>query len=117
MLTKDITSAKVLVIYDTSSIHLTNKDTFLLILDNLGAGFRVSITTRQLPDLHMISSVMREMSPDAELGDRILRTLVYEISPATDMACLLNRLETCRSKLNIESIRIGTVTMEEVFMK
>ncbi|KPI94549.1 ATP-binding cassette sub-family A member 3 [Papilio xuthus] len=83
----------------------------------IGAGFRVSITTRQLPDLHKICSVMREMSPDAELSDKILRTLVYEISPATDMECLLNKLEACRSKLDIESIGIGTVTMEEVFMK
>ncbi|XP_068620524.1 ATP-binding cassette sub-family A member 17-like [Battus philenor] len=83
----------------------------------IGSGYRLSMTTMQSPDLHKMTSIVREVSPDAVLSDKIMRTVVYDIPPATDMPALCNRLETIRAELELESLGIGHVTLEEAFIK
>ncbi|CAH2042695.1 unnamed protein product, partial [Iphiclides podalirius] len=83
----------------------------------VGSGSRVALTTLQPPDLDLISRMVRGAAPDATLYTRTVRTLVYDIPPGSDMAALFNNIEANRVTLDVESLGVGPVSLEEAFMK
>ncbi|XP_026320679.1 ATP-binding cassette sub-family A member 3-like [Hyposmocoma kahamanoa] len=87
--------------------------------NNIGTGYRLTLTTTGLQQENAITSLVTTYVPDATLKERSSSTLEYSLPSASskNFSALFTELQNKRLDLGINSIGVGVSTLEEVFLK
>ncbi|XP_063831028.1 phospholipid-transporting ATPase ABCA1-like [Ostrinia nubilalis] len=85
----------------------------------IGTGYRLTFTTTGLPNEPAITSAVKSVVSEATVKESGFNSISYNLPSANskNFPSLFSTLESQKTELRIESIGVGTSTLEEVFLK
>ncbi|KAJ2948263.1 hypothetical protein O0L34_g7494 [Tuta absoluta] len=86
---------------------------------NVGTGYRVTLTTHQkIPKENEITETIQKVIPTATVKESSLHSISYNLpsQEIEEYATVFKALEDNKENLGIESIGVGSSSLEEVFM-
>ena len=86
--------------------------------ERFGQGYSVEVKTSDLNKVDDVKQFIRDLSPQAELGDHHGGHLNYQLAKGeATLADVFRRFETAKSKLSITEYAISQTSLEQVFLR